>query len=297
MNRILVIGAGGLVGSRFMEMVKDSYDVYGTFNSHQIKKENCFFLNAVNRKETFNLIAKVRPDLVIDTHSLNNVDYCETHREESWSINVDGARNLAEACKDYGAKIVFFSSDYVFDGKKMKYSEKDKPKPLNYLGANKLIVEEMLYALNLNYIVARTSVVYGIGGLNKVNFVKWLVQKLTDKQKVSIVTDQKNNPTFADNIVNQIMALYKKNKIGLFHLTGSECLSRYEFAMKIGEIFNLDTNLITPITTVDLRQIALRPMVVNMSVSKLEKETGILQYNVENGLREYKKQLENKSEL
>ena len=75
MNRILVIGAGGLVGSRFMEMVKDSYDVYGTFNSHQIKKENCFFLNAVNRKETFNLIAKVRPDLVIDTHSLNNVDF------------------------------------------------------------------------------------------------------------------------------------------------------------------------------------------------------------------------------
>jgi len=292
MNRMLVIGAGGLIGNRFMELAQDKFEVYGTYNSHPVEGNNLYKLNVVNRADTFNLLKRISPDVVIDTHSLNNVDYCETHREEAWSVNVEGTKNIAEACIDYGSKLVFFSTDYVFDGKKMKYSEKDKPKPLNYLGINKATTEQILELLDMNHITVRTSVVYGKGGLNKVNFVFWLIQKLKAGERVSVVTDQKNNPTFVDNIVEQVLYLYKKNKKGIYHITGSECLSRYDFSLKIAEVFDLNQNLITPITSVELHQIAKRPTVVNMSVAKLERETGIKQDDVLTGLRKYKIQLE-----
>ena len=292
MNRMLVIGAGGLIGNRFMELAQDKFEVYGTYNSHPVEGNNLYKLNVVNRADTFNLLKRISPDVVIDTHSLNNVDYCETHREEAWSVNVEGTKNIAEACIDYGSKLVFFSTDYVFDGKKMKYSEKDKPKPLNYLGINKATTEQILELLDMNHITVRTSVVYGKGGLNKVNFVFWLIQKLKAGERVSVVTDQKNNPTFVDNIVEQVLYLYKKNKKGIYHITGSECLSRYDFSLKIAEVFDLNQNLITPITSVELHQIAKRPTVVNMSVAKLERETGIKQDDVLTGLKKYKIQLE-----
>ena len=292
MDRILVIGAGGLIGGKFKDLAGENFEVFGTYNTHRVEGENMFHLNAVNRQETFALIRRLSPDIVVDTHSLNNVDYCETHREEAWSINVDGVKNIAEACKDNGAKIIVLSTDYVFDGKKMKYTEKDKPRPLNYLGMNKMVAEQMLYGLDINHIIVRTSVVYGSGGLNKINFVLWLIQKLRAKEKVSIVTDQKNNPTFVDNIVLQVLALYRKNRTGIYHITGSECLSRYDFSLKIANIFNLGTDLVTPITTSDLHQIARRPMVVNMSAAKVEKETGLKQDDVYTGLNKLKQQLE-----
>jgi len=292
MNKMLVIGASGLIGNRFMELARNKFEVYGTYNSHQIEGNNLYKLNVVNRADTFNLIKKISPDVVIDTHFLNSVDYCETHREEAWSVNVEGAKNVAEACLDYGSKLVFFSTDYVFDGKKMKYSEKDKARPLNYLGINKATVEQMLELLDMNHITVRTSVVYGKGGLNKVNFVFWLIQKLKAGEKVSIVTDQKNNPTFADNIVEQVLYLLKKNKRGIYHITGRECLSRYDFSLKIADVFGLNPDLINPITSVELHQMAKRPTVVNMSVAKVERETGLKQDDVLTGLKKYKIQLE-----
>ena len=96
------------------------------------------------------------------------------------------------------------STDYVFDGKKMKYTEKDKPHPLSYLARTKVIVEQMLWVLDVNYVVARTSVIYGKGGLNKVSFARWLIEKLKKGEQVKIVSDQLNNPTFVDNLAEQI---------------------------------------------------------------------------------------------
>ena len=292
MDRVLIIGAGGLVGNRAYNMMRDRFEVYGTYNTHPFESDNIYRMNCINRSETFELFSKVKPDLVIDTHALNNVDYCESHREESWLINVEGTKNLAEACKIYGSKLVFFSTDYVFDGEKMHYTEKDKPRPLNYLGMNKFISEQMLYAFQLNHLTVRTSVIYGHGGMNKQNFVKWLITKLRNGEEVSIVTDQKNNPTYADNIIDQIIQLYKKNQTGIFHITGRECVSRYDFAIKAAEVFNLDKKLIHSITTVDLHQIAPRPSVVNMSVAKVEKTTSLQTDGIVSGLTKYRNVLE-----
>ncbi len=291
MDKVLIIGISGLLGSRAYEVGKNKYEIFGTYKEHKIEEENFFALDVTQRKDVFNLIEKLKPDLVIDTHALHNVDYCETHPEEAWLINVDGTRNVAEACKRVGCKMVFISTDYVFDGEKLKYTEKDKPRPLNYYAKTKLIAERILDALDVNYIVARTAVLYGKGGMGKLNFVLWTIQKLKNGEKIKIVTDQHNNPTFADNLAEILFALYEKDAKGIFHVVGEDCLSRFEFALKIAKIFDLDSSLIEPITTPELNQIALRPRKVDLITEKVKRVTGIKPFGAEEGLMILKKQL------
>ncbi|MEM5790564.1 MAG: SDR family oxidoreductase [Candidatus Aenigmatarchaeota archaeon] len=291
MDKVLIIGVSGLLGNRAFEIGKNRYKIFGTYREHKIEGENFFGLDVTQRKKVFDLMEKLKPDLVLDTHALHNVDYCETHPEESWLINVDGTRNVAEACKRLGCKMIFISTDYVFDGGKLKYSEKDKPRPLSYYAKTKLIAERILDALDVNHIVARTAVLYGKGGMGKLNFVLWVIQELKNKKKIKIVTDQHNNPTFADNLAEILFALYEKDSKGVFHTVGKDCLSRYEFALKIAKIFGLDSKLIEPITTPELNQIAPRPRKVDLITEKVKRVTGIEPLGVEEGLKILKEQL------
>jgi dTDP-4-dehydrorhamnose reductase len=292
MKRILVIGASGLLGSRLMEIGSGSYEMHGTYNKHKPKGDNMHSLDITRRKEVFSLLDKIKPDCVVDTAALTDVDYCETHQEEAWQTNVDGTRNTAEVCKRAGAKIVFLSTDYVFDGKKLGYAEKDKPRPLNYYAKTKLVAEHMLDALDVNHIIARTAVLYGMSGLGKENFVTWLLGKLEKKEKVRIVTDQHNNPTYADNLCEILLTLCRKDATGIFHITGADCLSRYDFALKTTEVFGLDDKLIEPTTTPELNRIAPRPEKVLMMTNKVERVTGIKPLGVDEGLRKLKAQIE-----
>jgi dTDP-4-dehydrorhamnose reductase len=292
MRRILVIGATGLLGSRLMEIGEGSYEMHGTYNRNKPKGGNVHRMDVTKRAEVFSILEEVKPDCVIDTAAITAVDYCETHPEEAWLVNVDGTKNAAEACKRVGAKMIFLSTDYVFDGRKLGYTEKDKPRPLNYYAKSKLIAEHVLDALDVNYIVARTAVLYGLGGLGKESFVTWVIDKLRKNEKVKIVSDQHNNPTYADNLAEILLALYRKDVNGIFHVTGAECLSRYEFAKRIADVFELDSKLISSVTTPELNQIAPRPEKVLMVTNKVERVTGMKPLGVDEGLRRFKGQLE-----
>ncbi len=291
MERLLVVGGTGLLGSRIIELAKDRFEVFGTYNQHASKANNMYRLDAGERQSTFKLIEKLKPDCVIDTHSLTNLDYCETHPEEAWQVNVDGAKNIAEACKKFSCKYIFISTDNVFDGKRLKYTEKDRPHPLNYYARTKLIMEHILSSLDINYVAARTSVLYGTGGTGKVSFPIWLVGKLKNNEKVRIVTDQKNNPTLTDSLAEFLFKLYQKDETGVFHITGRDCISRYDFSKEIAKLFDLDGSLISPVTSPELNQMALRPGSVNMMNDKVEHATGMKTIGVKDGLSIFKKQV------
>lgn len=292
MKRILVIGATGLLGSRLMEIGARSYEMHGTYNRSRPKEGSVHKMDVTKRAEVFSVLEGVKPDCVMDTAAITAVDYCETHPEEAWAVNVEGTKNVAEACKRAGAKMIFLSTDYVFDGRKLGYTEKDKPRPLNYYAKTKLIAEHVLDALDVNYIVARTAVLYGIGGLGKESFVAWVIDKLRKKERMRIVSDQHNNPTYADNLAGILLALYRKDANGIFHVTGTDCLSRYEFAMRIADVFGLDSKLISSVTTPELNQIAQRPEKVFMVTNKIERVTGMKPLGVDEGLRMLKEQME-----
>jgi dTDP-4-dehydrorhamnose reductase len=291
MKKILIVGVSGLLGTKLYQIAREKYEVYGTFNRHEIKSENFFKLDATNRKEVFSLIERLKPDVVFDFHSITDVDYCELHQEEAWDVNVNGTRNITEACKAYRAKIVFISSDYVFDGKKSSYSEKDRPNPLNYYGKTKAIAENIIQLLGTNHIIVRTAVLYGINGHGKKPFPLWVLENLKEGKEIKVVTDQFNNPTLADDLAKILLMLYEKNISGLFHAVGKDNVSRYEFALKVAEIFNLDKTLIKPINSSELKQAALRPRKLKLSTEKLKKVLGIVPVGIEDGLKILKGQI------
>jgi dTDP-4-dehydrorhamnose reductase len=291
-KKILIIGVSGLLGNKVYNLAKNDYQVFGTYNTHKPSMENVYQLDVTKRADVFKLIGNIKPDFIIDTHALHNVDYCELHPEEAWLVNVEGTKNVAEACKTFGCKYVFISTDYVFDGKKATpYTEKDKPNPLNYYAKTKLIAEEAIKILTTDYIIARTAVLFGVGGLGKEPFALWLVKKLKNGEEVKAVIDQYNNPTLVDNLAEMLLTLCEKDKVGLFHISGKTNLNRYEFSIKIAETFGLNKELIRPITTPELNQVAPRPRKVALDVSKVERATKLKALTIDEALNIFKQQV------
>jgi len=304
--KLLVIGGSGLLGYKVAKMASNEHETFLTYNYRSIQIEGCtaLKLDKCNRKAVFELLEKIKPDVVIDTAALHNVDYCETHPEEAWKVNVEGTRNVVEACKKVGAKIIFISTDYVFDGTKGYYTEEDAPNPLSYYAKTKLEAEKIIQSLDVNYIIARPSVIYGwnpneVSGLKSssgksVNFVVWALQKLEKGEEIKAVTNQYSSPTLADNLAEALLVMASSEKQGIYHTAGKDCLNRYEFTLKIAEVFGLDKSLIKPVTSEIFKQVAKRPKKCCLDVSKAEKDFGIRFLTVEEGLKFMKNQKESK---
>lgn len=302
LSRLLIIGGSGLLGFKCIEEAAKDFEVFATYNAREMESEHCEFcrLDKTNRDDVFSLTEKIKPDVVIDTAALHNVNHCETHRDEAHRVNVEGTRNVAEACRKIGAKMIFMSTDYVFDGKKGYYTEEDPPNPLSYYAVTKLEGERAVAAAGTDYAIARPSVIYGwnpseLKGLKSssgksMNFVIWALGKLQNGEEISIVTDQYSSPTLADNLAEALLTLAKTDKTGIYHTAGKGCINRFDFTKKIAEIFELDESLIKPVTSNMFKQVAERPLRCCLDVSKAERDLKIKFLTPEEGLKKMKKQ-------
>ena len=183
-------------------------------------------------------IRTIRPDLVVNTAAMHNVEKCESDPERAYLVNAIGARNLAIVTRDEGAALLHISTDYVFDGtKKTPYVEGDDPLPLNVYGNTKLAGECYVRTINPKHFVLRTSALYGAkpcrakGGLN---FVDMMLKLAGEKREVRVVDSERVTPTATEELATQIAALSKTDAYGLYHATAEGSCSWYEFA---GEIF------------------------------------------------------------
>ena len=184
-------------------------------------------------------------------------------------VNTDGAKNVIKACESIDAKLIFMSTDFVFDGTKTEglYRENDAPNPLNHYGKTKYNAELLLSNSEIDYLICRTAVLYGWNTLRP-NFITWILDNLQQNKPISIVSDQINSPTFVRNLAEILLKLIEKNATGIYHTTGDCALSRYEMALKCTEIFNYNDRLIKRIDS--LKQKALRPKNAGLDISKLK---------------------------
>jgi len=287
MKKLLIIGASGLTGFRLAQLAKDKFRTFGTYNSRAISIDNCtlFQLDKTDKVKTSNLIKKINPDVIIDCSALHNVDYCETNQEESWDVNTGATKNIAATCKDIDARMIFISTDYVYDGMAKTYTEDSPTNPLNYYGICKLKAEEEIAKIGISYAIARTSLVFGwnpgeiLGKKSSsgktMNYVIWAVNKLKDEESLKIVTDQYSTPTYADNLAEMLLSLANSNNNGIFHTTGKDCLNRFDFTIKIAEVFGVNKELITPVTSDMFKQVAKRPMRCCLDTSKIERFSNV----------------------
>jgi dTDP-4-dehydrorhamnose reductase len=283
--KILVIGGGGQLGTKIVEQAQETHTLYATYMTRKppLQESQIYQVDKTDRNAIQGLIRRLEPDAIIDTAAIHNVDYCETHREEAYLVNVEGTRNVAESCRSVGAKMVFVSTDYVFDGGKGLYKETDPANPINYYGQSKLDGEAAIKKACDNYAIARTSVIYSWVSISTIqsssgkplNFAMWLTQKLGKGESVNIVTDQYSSPTLADSLAQALIRLCEGDVTGLFHAAGKTRLNRYEFTLKLAEKMGYDTFLVNPVDSSSLKQAAARPIDSSLHVGKIERVLGL----------------------
>jgi dTDP-4-dehydrorhamnose reductase len=302
LEKILIIGASGLTGFKLTQLAVNDFEVYGTYNHRPVSLNQCTFyqLDKTEKNKTNRLIKKISPNVVVDCSALHNVDYCEIHKEESWKINTESTKNIADLCKEINARMIFISTDYVYDGKDETYTEESPTNPLNYYGLCKLRAEEEITNTGISYAIGRTSLVFGwnpgeiLGKKSSsgktMNFVIWALNKLRNNENITIVSDQFSTPTFADNLAEFLLALAKSNKNGVFHTVGNQCINRYDFTLKIADTFELDRRLISQTTSDSFKQVAKRPMRCCLNSTKTQHNLKIKALSIEEALKLMKKQ-------
>jgi len=235
-KKILIIGANGQLAFDLVRIFEGDYGVI------RVDRED---FDISDWSATNRFIAAVRPDIVINTAAYHKTEECEINPERSFAVNAIGAFNAAEAAKEIGAKIIFFSTDYVFDGKKKFFTEDDKPNPLNVYGASKLAGENLIKIANDNFYIIRTSWLFGIHRSSKgLNFVNSMFEKAKNNETIKVVDDQFGCPTYTYDLALKIKELVDKNAAsGIYHITNSGSCSWHEFAQKIFELASLQSNI------------------------------------------------------
>jgi dTDP-4-dehydrorhamnose reductase len=285
---VLITGANGLLGQK---LVKDFHPHYKVIawdlhpQSYLSLPNLCYeSLNITDRRQLGFQMSFYHPEIVINAAAYTDVDGCEIQKDEAWAVNVGGVKNLVNLCKKEKIKFIHLSTDYIFNGKNGPYSEDDPPDPVNFYGETKLESEKIIKDSGIDFLIIRTNVLYGFGKSVKPDFFLSLLDKLSKNEKIKIVTDQFNNPTLVDNLSLCILEMVKKDVFGVYHIAGSEYLSRYEFAVKVAESFNLDKNNILPTKTEDLQQKATRPFKGGLKTDRAQKILGTGFLSVDAGL-------------
>ena len=293
-KKILVIGANGFLGANIIKLRLDKTYQEQKFiflaadieNSNMERDVPFYFIDITKSKSTVNKILKISPDVIILTASMTNVDQNEINKGLAKKINIDGPKNVLKACKKIDSKLIFMSTDFIFDGisKDGNYKEDDLPNPQNYYGKTKKDAESAIINSEIDFLICRTAVLYGWNNI-KLNFITWILNKLEQNEKIKIITNQTNNPTFIRNLAEIILKLIEKDARGIYHSAGDGALSRYEMALQCAEIFDYNKDLITPVD--EIAQSAIRPKNVGLDISKLKNLIGaeLSVYNLKDGLK------------
>jgi len=283
--RVFIVGASGFVGRKMFECMSKDHETYGSFYSNPV--EGLIHLDMTDQRAVRDILTSLKPDVIIHPAANPNVEYCEEHPIETWQVNVEGSKNIIEIAREIGAKFVYFSSDYVFDGTNGPYSEDDVPNPINEYGLQKLAVEKLIANSLDDYLIIRITVVYG-WELHGKNFVMGLIKNLKNDEFMKIPCDQIGSPTYANNMVQAVKELIDSDKIGIYHVAGTDVMDRYTFSKIVSNVFELDENLLIPVITNQLRQKAKRPLKAGMKVDKVQKDVLIELMSVIEGLEEMK---------
>ena len=241
------------------------------------------FLDVTNLDMMHNIFKNFDPDFVINCAAYTNVDLCESNKQIARNVNVKGLMNLLK-CMSKKSKMIHISTDYVFDGKNGNYKENDMKEPVNYYGKTKLEADNLLMGSNSNYLIIRPNVLYS-SNLNENNhFLSWVINSLKDKKEISVVNDQISNPVYISDLVEVVLSSLFVEYNGVYHFGSEDIISRYDFAILISKIFNLDENLVNPIKTCDLKQIAKRPLKSFLDCNKIVSDLKIDLHSTEYSL-------------
>jgi len=262
-----VIGSKGMLGKDLMGVLPSSFpddEVIGwDIEDIDIQKE----------EDTATQIEKLQPHIVIHVAAYTDVDGCELDEEKAFAVNAEGTKHITLAASRCRAKVVYLSTDYIFDGNKREpYLENDLPSPLNVYGRSKLKGEQYIQEWMKDALIIRTQWLYGSYGKN---FVTSILQQATEKKVLSIVNDQVGSPTYTADLAKAISILIGVDARGIFHVANSDLCSWYIFGQAVLKLSGLDKVRVIPISSKEFGRPAVRPSYSVLDCQKLKKETGL----------------------
>lgn len=288
--KILVTGANGLLGQKLCKLLDEDTEtqLIATARSpatFELNHSEFQLLDITNEKEVRNIIKKVKPDVIINTAAMTQVDQCETDRDACWLANATSVEYLIEACTETGARLIHISSDFIFDGTEGPLKESAIPKPVNYYGESKLAAEVAIQKSKIEWAIVRTVLVFGItSDLSRSNIVLWVKKSLEDGKSIQVVNDQWRTPTLAEDLATGCYLVAKKEARGIFHISGENMMTPYDIAMATADFFNLDKTLINPTDSTRFKQPAERPLKTGFDISKAKRELGYTPHPFTEGL-------------
>ena len=281
--KILVTGVKGQLGydvvqegeKRGLEMFGTDVDSMDITDAGQVRK----------------VMEAYKPDGVIHCAAYTAVDAAEEHQEICRKINVNGTRNIAEVCRDMDIPLMYFSTDYVFDGQGENFwKEDDERQPLNVYGQMKYEGELAVQELVQKYFILRISWVFGVNGSN---FIKTMLRLGKERGAVGVVSDQMGSPTYTYDLAKLVLDMFQTDKYGVYHVTNDGICSWYEFACEIFKQAGMDVK-VTPLTTAEYPAKAARPLKSRMSKDKLVNAGFQMLPSWQDALRRYLERLEDR---
>lgn len=282
-KRILITGANGLLGQKLVDLLTQQPDIEliatarGDNRLPQSEGYTYRQMDITDRQQVLDVVAETKPQVVIHTAAMTNVDQCEAEKEACWAQNVTAVESLVDACRLNDTFLVHVSTDFIFDGKSGPYTEDAEPNPISFYGWSKYAAEKVVTQSDIRWGMARTVLVYGIAhDMSRTNIILWVKKSLEDGKTIKVVTDQWRSPTLAEDLAVGCALIAEKEAPGIFNISGKDFLTPYEMAIKTADYFQLNQALITQADSTTFTQPARRPPRTGFV---LDKATAVLGYN------------------
>lgn len=279
--KILITGAGGMLGTDLSASLRAHFTTVGVGRSHVTHLPIPYVMRDLsNPRLTFDIVQREKADLIFHCAAMTDVDGCQTNRFQALQGNLDVARNVVEASNQTEAFIVFFSTDYVFDGQKQgEYDESDNPHPINVYGETKFLAERYIQQRARHFVIFRLSWLYGRQGRS---FPRTILELASKNKEIKVVRDQQGRPTYTKDVAEALTALLKKNEKAfyendreVFHLANQGSASRAEFASYLLKESYLDSVTVKPVSSAEVARPAPRPTNSILCLKKAESRLGL----------------------
>ncbi len=288
--KILITGANGLLGYKLVQLLSQQNDIQTIATGRRRISDlpvNVLFskLDITDPIQTEKIISNLKPDVIINTAAMTQVDQCETDRDACWKVNVTGVENLITACGKNQTHLVHISTDFIFDGSHGPLDERAVPNPVNFYGESKLGGEKALQESTISWAILRTVLVYGITpDMSRSNIVLWVKKSLEDGKVINVVNDQWRTPTLAEDLAMGCFLAATKKAKGIYNISGEEVLTPYDIAIQTADFFKLDKALINATDSSKFKQPAMRPPKTGFIITKAKNELGYQPHSFKEGL-------------
>ena len=289
--RILITGSNGLLGQKLVTLLiaQSGHEVVATSRGpNRLPSDEGYqyhTLDITDPQAVARVLDDIRPEAIINTAAMTNVDQCEDEKEDCIKLNVDAVSSLIDGAQRYGSFLLQLSTDFIFDGESGPYDEEAIPNPISFYGESKLKAEKLVSQCS-NWAIARTILVYGVTHkMSRSNLVLWVKRCLENQEPIQVVNDQWRSPTLAEDLAAGCGLIVDRQAQGIFNISGKDLLTPYQMAIRTADFFGLDPSFITESDWTQFTQPAKRPPKTGLVITKAQDKLNYQPKSFEEGLQ------------